>query len=97
MPKTTVKCTQCPAPADPKTGICIHCSIELVHRIMAAEPDACSIPCAVCEAPISYTEARVLRYAKNPTKGNQQTPKLCWVCAHLHLSANRAEPIPLLS
>ena len=88
-------CRQCPAPAEPKMELCVHCSIELSHRVMAAEPDPCTIPCAICQTPFGFTEARVLRRAKDPMKGNQETPKLCWVCAHLHLSARRIEPIPL--
>ena len=91
------KCTQCSQPAEPGKDVCIHCSIELVHRIMAAEPEPATIPCAVCESPIGFTEARVLRRAKDPMRGNMETPKLCWVCARLHLSAQGAEPIPPLA
>lgn len=72
--------------------LCIHCSIELAHRVMAAEPDPCKIQCAVCKTPFGFTEARVLRRAKDPMKGDQETPKLCWVCARLHLSAKYINP-----
>ena len=95
------KCRQCPATAEPKTDLCIHCQIELAYRVMAAEPDPCTIKCAVCKAPFRFTEARVLRRAKNPMKGNQETPKLCWVCARLHLSAQTtlspSESLPTLT
>ena len=92
----TNKCTQCPAPAT-GIGLCNACIIELTHRVAASEPDPCTIPCAVCESPIQFTEARVIRYAKDPLRGNQQTPKLCWVCARLHLSAHDPDTLPPLA
>jgi hypothetical protein len=53
---------------------------------MAAEPEPAMLKCAACKAPFSLTEARVLRQAKDPKAGDHATPKLCWVCARLHLS-----------
>jgi rubrerythrin len=35
-----------------------------------------------------------LRAAKDPMVGNHRTPTLCWVCAHLHLSAAKPEVCP---
>ncbi len=64
------KCIQCPNQADQTVGdtdvLCRPCSIELAHRILNAEPDPSFLKCVVCQSPYRYTEARVLRHAKNP-------------------------------
>ena len=91
------QCCQCPTPVEgPNEDLCTACAVELAYRIMAAEPEPVMPPCDVCGAPYSLTEARVLRNAKNPRAGSAETPRLCWVCAHLHLSALRPETIPAM-
>lgn len=88
------KCSQCPEPAEPGESLCHPHIMELAHRIMNAEPEPHLCHCAVCGAPFTLIEARVLRAAKDPKAGDHQTPDLCWVCAHLHLSAARPEVCP---
>ncbi len=81
-----MKCLQCPGLADFDDNLCCYCAIELTSRLLASEPDPEVRTCKVCKAAIQYTEARVLRNAKNPQVGSKITPYLCWVCARLHLS-----------
>ncbi len=81
------KCTQCPDPAEQEQDLCVSCSIELTCKLMDQPPDPELRSCRICKAGIRYTEARVLRNAKNPKIGSTVTPFLCWVCARLHLSA----------
>jgi hypothetical protein len=71
--------------------------MELAYRIRAAEPHPEKRRCKACGAAFSFTEARVLRIAKNPKAGNRQTPQLCWICAHLHLAAHRPDPIDAIA
>ena len=61
--------------------------MELAHLILAAD-DGGFLYCKVCSAPFRLTESRVMRAVKSPGAGDQETPRLCWVCAHLYLSAN---------
>lgn len=88
------KCRQCPATIEAPEDLCPPCAIEHAYRIMAAEPEPVLRKCEACGASFKLTEARVLRSAKNPLAGNHHTPWLCWICAHLHLSATRPETIP---
>ncbi len=86
------KCIQCPNEID-KNGtdtdvLCGPCSIELAYRVMNTEPEPSFLKCAACGTPYRYTEARVLRHAKNPRAAYDRnlsyvTPSLCWVCARL--------------
>ncbi len=46
-----------------------------------------SFTCAGCGAPFE-ANPRVHR-ALAGSKGDPETPRLCWVCAHLHVSAIR--------
>src|ERR1035437_7808107 len=93
----TVKCARCPASVEPGEDLCCACSIELVHRILAAEPTPNRCHCAVCGAPFSYVDARVLRFVKDPSaKLSHETPLLCWVCARLHYAAAQDDPLPTL-
>jgi ribosomal protein L40E len=87
-------CRQCPATVEPGADLCPPCGIELAHRIMAADPEPQMLKCKVCKAPYSLITARVLRAAKDPRRGDPETPTLCWVCARLHLSAARIEVCP---
>jgi hypothetical protein len=87
------KCRQCTDRTEDDSELCAACAVELAHRILAATPNPEKMTCGVCRAPFGFTEARVLRFAKNPKAGNRATPRLCWVCAHLHLSAQRDAPI----
>ena len=81
----TVKCARCPAPVEPGEHLCPACSFDLAHHIFASEPDPQYPHCAVCKAPFSYVDARVLRFVKDPSaKLSHETPLLCWVCARLH-------------
>jgi hypothetical protein len=81
------RCRQCPAPVEPRENLCPPHAIELAYRIMAAFPEPVIPTCEVCKASYSLLEARVLREATDPRAGSPETPNLCWVCAHLHLSA----------
>ena len=82
-----MKCTQCPAEAE-DSELCGPCAVELAHRVLDAEPERVLAKCRVCSADYRFTEARVLRRAKNPRASlSAETPDLCWACAHLHLSA----------
>jgi len=93
--KTTPdKCAACPAPAAAGLELCGPCMIELEYRIMASEPEPVTLQCHVCRQAISMTEARSLRFAKNPKAGDRMTPGLCWICAHLYLSAHRRDSLP---
>ena len=87
--KPEAKCIQCSNPADDRTdALCTPCAIELAYRIMNAEPEPTFLKCAACQSPYRYTEARVLRHAKNPrAKLSIETPSLCWVCTRLHYAA----------
>ena len=85
------RCSVCPAEANFDENLCSHCAIELTCRIMAAEPDPEYRICRNCKGSIGYTEARVLRNAKNPKTGSTVTPFLCWVCAHLYVQAHQPE------
>lgn len=92
------KCRTCPRPLEGDETLCGPCAVELAHRVMNAEPEPTFLKCAVCEAPYRYTEARVLRHAKNPRAAydrnlSYETPLLCWVCARLWHSA-RNETLP---
>ncbi len=60
------RCHQCPATVEPGEDLCPPCAMELAHRIMAAEPEPTMRKCAVCKAPFSFIEARVIRHAKDP-------------------------------
>ena len=83
-----MKCTQCPAEAE-DGELCGPCCAELAHRVMDAEPDRLLAKCRVCGSDYRFTEARVLRRAKDPmANASPETPELCWVCTHLHLSAH---------
>jgi len=69
--------------------------MELAYLIMASEApeERVRLYCEACRAPYDFTEARVMRNAKNPgAAASKETPRLCWVCARLHLSARTAEP-----
>lgn len=88
------KCRQCSAPVQPLDDLCGACTMERAYRIMAAEPEPTLRKCETCGEQFRLTEARVLRSVKDPLVGNHTTPFLCWVCAHLHLSASRPETIP---
>jgi hypothetical protein len=79
-------CTYCPEPPESGEDLCVYCALEHACRAMAAHPDPEVRRCKVCSAAIQYTEARVLRNAKNSKVGSTVTPFLCWVCARLHLS-----------
>jgi hypothetical protein len=72
--------------------LCSGCTVELQHKIMAAHPDPVFKHCAICGAPYSFTEARVLRKAKTPRAGDPATPELCWVCARLRHSVLMEPP-----
>lgn len=88
MKKTTNdRCVHCASPALKGEDLCPPCSIELAYRILAEEPHPEHRTCTICGAPYGFTEARVIRSVKNPRAGNQATPWMCWVCAHLHLAA----------
>lgn len=87
-----IKCRVCPNLTEDDGDLCPPCSVELAYRIMAAEPNPSTRRCEACSAPFLFTEARVLRSVKNPGVGNQFTPGLCWVCAHLHYSAASSDP-----
>ena len=80
-------CMICPNPAAEDSSLCGPCTVELAHRILAAEPEPEHKRCSVCEGKYSYTEARVLRSVKSPGRGDAETPRLCWVCARLHHAA----------
>ena len=86
MPAET-HCRVCPAPVEDAGPLCGPCNAELLCHVMAAEPEPTMRHCDACGAPYSYTEARVVRSLKSPGKGNQETPRLCWICEHLHYSA----------
>jgi len=86
-----MKCRQCPSKID-DGELCGPCSVELAHLILDAEPKRVLAKCQVCGTPYLFTEARVLRRAKDPrANASYDTPDLCWVCAHLHLSAHDAQ------
>lgn len=92
MKKTTTatkKCNQCPNPVEmPADDLCAPCSAVLVHMVLDSGPDRSVFHCVVCQGEIRLTEARVLRAVRDHKAGSGETPRLCWVCAHLHLSAN---------
>ncbi len=87
-------CNLCPQPAEaPDYTLCAPCAIELAYRMMASEPEPGARACRVCGAEFSFTDARVIRSAKNPSAGSRQTPELCWVCVRLHVSARNKEEL----
>lgn len=88
-----MKCRQCPEEIEADEELCPACEIELACRVLAADPRTETTPCGVCGAAVSFIEARVLRFHKNPSaRASHITPKLCWVCARLHLSALKDAP-----
>jgi len=80
-----VRCGDCAESGEPLCGVC---AILLAHEVLSAGQDPDYRACRVCGGRIGLTEARVLRYATNRRVGNSETPKLCWVCERLHLSAH---------
>jgi len=96
-PLQCVKCGQPYNPGEHNTAdLCNSCAAELLCRIMASSPEPERKTCKVCGAPYSFTEARVLRHARDPKHGDPETPKLCWVCARLRHSANAEASQPPL-
>jgi hypothetical protein len=92
MPRPEIPCINHPMSAGiGKDTLCHACIIELTFQMIASKPDSVSLRCRVCQAPYRYTEARVMRAAINPaSERSPTTPKLCWVCARLHISAHEA-------
>jgi len=85
---SAIQCRCCPNPAAPDDILCRACGVELMHRIMDAEPEREFCVCCVCGGHSRYIEARILRFAKDPSaKASHVTPYLCWVCAHLYQAA----------
>jgi hypothetical protein len=67
--------------------LCGPCAVELAHKIIDSAARTFHA-CGVCGASYSDTEP----HAKSP-----RVPLgLCWVCAHLHQSAHRPEPVETL-
>ncbi len=92
MPTVAAKCTYCPNPAEGGKELCGPCFVEMSHLLMDGEPEREFLKCVVCSDLFRYTEARVLRYAKNPRAPLcNHTPVLCWVCSRLHISAAHQE------
>jgi hypothetical protein len=53
------------------------------------------LTCIVCKAQFDFDDARVIRELIDPKANqNHETPRLCWVCAHLHHAAHQQEVIP---
>lgn len=89
MTPPAAKCQICPNPVEDSApeALCGPCTVELVHRVLDAEPERDYAQCAVCKADYRHTEARVIRAAKNPRAPlSRITPRLCWVCARLYHS-----------
>ena len=66
---------------------------------LAADPGA--LKCENCGGLYSGSEARVQRRLKQVTglsksTGSAETPRLCWVCSHLHYSAHQLEGLDML-
>ena len=96
-PTTKTKCSRCSSPTISTHELCIPCSVELEYAVSDAEPDPESLTCCQCGQSYRFSEARVLRYAKNPSRGNDETPHLCWVCTRLHYSAHDVREVAIPS
>lgn len=86
-------CDRCSSPALKGRNLCSPCEIELELTVANAEPDPLSLRCAVCGQSYRLIESRVLRFAKNPLRGDQVTPHLCWVCTRLYYSARSRQEL----
>ena len=85
------RCPMCKSelPEANEPAYCGPCSVALFQKILM-EPceDPTALQCKVCRSFYPLNSARVRR-AIESQHGNKETPELCWVCAHLHLAAQR--------
>ena len=64
---------------------------DLWQKIMLdpVSDDPTDLQCQNCLSFYSMNAARVRRALDNPTVGDPDTPKLCWVCVRLKNSASQ--------
>lgn len=83
------KCQQ-EVPADSGEHVyCPSCAEALFQKLLM-EPceDPTALQCKNCRSFYPLNSPRVRR-AIETQAGDKETPELCWVCAHLHVAAQR--------